>query len=158
RGCLYFGGGKATIVPPGLIPDGSTEMYAITGPGTLGGSAGTGPKDCSMGPGPGKHCVNAHCNSDADCGNVANACNAGAPPGSCAAGPKPAPIVCTTDADCGGGSTSCRLDANCFFGPPLPIPSPPPSDALTTCVLNVVAQTATGTFDATTGASSVQLP
>src|SRR5205823_1293961 len=57
-GCLYAGGGNATIVPPERVPDGSTTVYAITGPGTLGGSAGTSPDDCSVGAGPGTHCVN----------------------------------------------------------------------------------------------------
>src|SRR5579862_6040638 len=154
RGCLYFGGGKATIVPPGLIPDGATSTFSVTGPGTLGGNAGTGPKDCTNGSGPGKHCVNGHCNSDADCGNVAGACQAGV----CNAGTQTSPLSCSTDANCGGSATSCRPEANCFFGPPLPIPSPPPNDALTTCVQNVVDTTATGTFDGATGDSNVTLP
>ncbi|HLY36614.1 MAG TPA: hypothetical protein VKU61_01170, partial [Candidatus Binatia bacterium] len=152
-GCLYFGGGKATIVPPGLIPDGAASTFSITGATTLGGNAGTGPKDCTNGSGPGKHCVNGHCNSDADCGGVAGACQ-----GSCAAGTQTSPLSCSTDADCGGSATSCRPDANCFFGPPLPITSPPPNDALTTCVQNVVDTTASGTFNAATGDSNVSLP
>jgi hypothetical protein len=155
-GCLYFGGGKATIVPPGLIPDGATSNFTITAPGTLGGNAGTGPKDCTNGSGPAKHCVNGHCNTDADCGNVAGACPLGG--GSCNAGTQTSPLVCATDADCGGSATSCRPDANCFFGPPLPIVSPPPNDALTTCVQNVVDTTASGTFNAATGDSNVSLP
>jgi len=154
RGCLYFGGGKATIVPPGLIPDGATSTFSITGPGTLGPNAGTGPKDCTNGSGPGKHCVNGHCGSDADCGNVAGACQAGI----CNPGTQTSPLSCSTDADCGGGATSCRPDANCFFGPPLPIPSPPPNDALTTCVQNVIETGATCTFNSGTGDSNVSLP
>jgi len=153
-GCLYFGGGKATIVPPGLIPDGASSIFSITGATTLGGNAGTGPKNCTNGSGPGKHCVNGFCNTDADCGNVAGACQANR----CNAGTQTAPPTCATDADCGGSATACRPDANCFFGPPLPITSPPPNDALTTCVQNVVTTSATGTFDASTGASSVSLP
>src|SRR5215813_9193798 len=30
-GCLYFGGGSATVVPPGAIPDGSTSILSISG-------------------------------------------------------------------------------------------------------------------------------
>src|SRR5262249_43272105 len=66
--------------------------------------------------------------------------------------------ACTSDANCGGAVGSCALDANCYFGPPLPILSPAPFGSLTTCVLNVVQTTASGTFDASTGASSVSLP
>ena len=74
-------------------PIAAVTSPAITAPGTLGGSAGTGPGDCTNGDGPSRHCINAHCNSDADCGNVANACNGGVPPGSCAAGTQPAAIA-----------------------------------------------------------------
>jgi hypothetical protein len=158
RGCLYFGGGKATIVAGGKIPDGATSTFSITGPTTLGGNAGTGAKDCTNGSGPGKHCVNGWCNSDAQCNGTAGSCAAGLPPGNCAAGTQTSPITCSTDADCGGGATSCRPDANCFFGPPLPIPAPPPNDALTTCVQNVVETTASGTYNGATGDSNVNLP
>src|SRR5689334_9221835 len=71
--CLYFGGGKATIVPPGQIPDNATSVLSEAG-GNLSGNAGSGPKDCTLGAGPGKHCINGFCNSDADCGNVSGAC------------------------------------------------------------------------------------
>ncbi len=129
-GCLYFGGGAATVVAGGAIPDGSTSFLAITSPGNLGGSAGTSADNCTKGAGPGKHCAN-----------------------------KQPPIpTCTTDADCGGAAGSCALDANCLFGPPLPILSPAPFGSLTTCVLNIVQSDAAGTFDAATGNSSVNLP
>ena len=128
-GCLYFGGGAATVVAGGRIPDGATSFLDITGATTLGPSAGTSPKNCTQGAGPGRHCVN----------------NNSLP-------------SCTADGDCGGAPGSCALDANCFFGPPLPIVSPPPFAALTTCVENVVQTNATGTFNGTTGDSSVSLP
>jgi len=131
-GCLCFGGGAATVVACGAIPDGAASFLDITGPCTLGASAGTGarPQDnCTKGAGPGKHCVN----------------NNSTP-------------TCTGDGDCGGSAGSCGLDANCFFGPPLPIPSPPPFSALTTCVLNAVQSDASGSFDPSTGASTVSLP
>lgn len=153
-GCLYFGGGKATIVPPGLIPDGAASTFAITGAGTLGGGAGTGPGDCTLGAGPGTHCINGFCNTDADCDGTAGSCSGNR----CTSGTQTTPLTCASNADCGGCAGCCAKDANCFFGPPLPITSPPPNDALTTCVQNVITTTATGTFDAATGASSVFLP
>jgi len=160
-GCLYFGGGKATIVPPGLIPDTAASTFSITGPGTLAGNEGTSFKDCSLGAGPGKHCVNGHCSTDADCDGTSGSCvlvNPPNPGGNCAAGTQPNLLTCSADADCGGCAGCCGSDANCYFGPPLPIVSPAPSDALTTCVINVVTTNASGTFDASTGASSVSLP
>jgi hypothetical protein len=128
-GCLYFGGGSATVVAGGKIPDAATSLLDISGPGTLAGSPGTSSRDCTLGAGPGRHCVN----------------NNSLP-------------SCTADSGCGGAAGSCALDANCFFGPPLPILSPAPFASLTTCVMNVVQTDAGGTFDATTGDSSVSLP
>src|SRR5215510_11040632 len=128
-GCLYFGGGSATVVPPGGIPDAYGSYLAITGPGTLGASPGTGFNTCTQGVGATKHCIN----------------NNSTP-------------TCSNDNDCGGSAGSCGADAKCAFGPPLPVLSPAPFGALTTCVLNVVQSDAGGTFDATTGASSVALP
>ena len=127
-GCLYFGGGSATIVPPGRIPDGATSTLSVSG-SALSASAGTGPNDCTRGAGPSKKCANDN-----------------------------AEASCSSDADCGGSAGSCAPVANCFFGPPLPILSPPPSDALTTCVMNVVQTDAGGTVDTASGASSVSLP
>jgi len=128
-GCLYFGGGAATVVAGGKIPDSATSFLAISGPGTLTGSAGTSNQNCTNGAGPGMHCIN----------------NNSLP-------------ACTADANCGGLAGSCALDANCYFGPPLPIVSPAPFAALTTCVLNAIQTTASGTFNSTTGDSSVSLP
>src|SRR5207244_4490849 len=93
------------------------------------GSTGTGPANCTGGPGPGRHAVN----------------NSSLP-------------ACTGDIDCGGSAGSCGLDANCNFGPPLPIVSPPPFGSLTTCVLNVVQSTASGTGDSSLGSSTISLP
>src|SRR5262249_1985654 len=45
-GCLYFGGGNASSIPPGLIPDSAASFLAITGDTTLGPSAGTGYNSC----------------------------------------------------------------------------------------------------------------
>jgi hypothetical protein len=127
-GCLYFGGGNGTVVPPGRIPDGAQSFLDVSG-STLSASAGTSAANCTLGAGPTRHCVN---------NNTMPAC--------------------TTDTDCGGAAGSCALDANCFFGPPLPILSPPPFGSLTTCVLNVVQTDASGTVNTTTGDSSVSLP
>src|SRR5204862_603830 len=70
--------------------------------------------------------------------------------------------ACTVDGDCTctgcNLSGSCALDANCNFGPPLPIVSPPPFGSLTTCVLNVVQTDASGTFVSGTGDSTIALP
>jgi len=151
--CLYFGGGKATIVPPGEIPNNATSVLSEAG-GNLSGNAGSGPKDCTKGAGPGKHCINGFCNSDANCGNVSGACVSN----KCNAGTQTVPVSCTSDSNCGGSAGACALDANCYFGPPLPIPAPPPNDALTTCVLNVVQTDAGGTVNIGTGDSSVSLP
>jgi hypothetical protein len=127
-GCLYFGGGNGTVIPPGAIPDGSTAILGIIG-GTLSGANTGNVNTCTVGDGPGKHCIN----------------NNSLP-------------ACATDGNCGGAAGACGPDANCFFGPPLPIFSPPPFGALTTCILNVVHTTASGTANTTTGASSISLP
>ena len=95
-GCLYIGGGAATSVPPGATPDGATAVYSIdAGLTQLSGNSGSGRGDCSMGAGPGKHCIGST-STDA---------------------------ACTADVDCGGFAGSCALDANCFFAAPLPIPN-----------------------------------
>jgi hypothetical protein len=94
-GCLYTGG-----FPPIAIPAGSTAKLAVKGIGVLdvklGGSAGSGPRDCTLGAGPNAHCLNGKPGTD---GHGA----------------------CTSDAHCGGGKGTCQYDANCFFGPPIPI-------------------------------------
>ena len=97
EGCLYTGG-----FPPIPIPAGNTAMLDVKGIGLLdvklGGSDGNGPRDCTKGAGPDAHCLNGKPGTD---GNGA----------------------CTSDAHCGGGKGTCQYDANCFFGPPIPIAS-----------------------------------
>ena len=95
-GCLYIGGGSAVTVPANKIPDAATTIFAISGPGTLSASAGTGPANCTLGLGATSHCITE--------------VNTGA--------------VCTSDAQCEVASPgSCAPDAQCYFGPPLPIPN-----------------------------------
>lgn len=97
EGCLYTGG-----FPPIPIPAGNTAMLDVKGVGLLdvklGGSNGNGPRDCTKGAGPLAHCLNGNPGTD---GNG----------------------LCTSDAHCGGGKGTCQYDANCFFGPPIPIAS-----------------------------------
>src|SRR5262249_20331876 len=47
-GCLYFGGGNATVVAGGKIPDAATSFLTISGPGTLSGNAGTSNQNCTL--------------------------------------------------------------------------------------------------------------
>lgn len=107
-GCLYAGG-----LPPLLLPFGSSTEVSVVGLQllplalTLGPSAGSGPADCTLGAGPGRSCANGAAGLD---GNG----------------------TCNFDGDCGGMATSCALDANCFFGPPIPVPN----GALSACVMN----------------------
>jgi hypothetical protein len=98
-GCLYIGGGGATSVPPGATPDGATNIFNISGPpnatilsASTGRPAGND-LNCTVGAGPGRHCIGGN--------------NTGG--------------VCATDADCGGTAGACALDANCFFAAPTPI-------------------------------------
>ncbi len=69
-GCLYIGGGAATV-NPSLIPENATTVLDSPDGTTLAGSLGTGRADCSVGPqGTTKHCVNnpgAECTTDGDC-------------------------------------------------------------------------------------------
>jgi hypothetical protein len=97
-GCLYIGGGGATSVPPGATPDGATNIFDIqsgspNNAAILLASSGTSNLDCTLGAGPGMHCIGST--------------NFGA--------------VCASDADCGGSAGACALDATCFFAAPLPI-------------------------------------
>jgi hypothetical protein len=118
-GCLYIGGGIATVAPS-RIPENATTILDSDGT-NLFASSGTGQADCSRGPSFTSHCVN-----------------------------NPA-AECTTDADCfaPGG---CAADANCYFGPPVPVLGFPSS-----CVVNTFASDANGTIDLGTGASTVNI-
>jgi hypothetical protein len=130
--CLYLGGGNATVTPPSLNPDGSKlELGAVccaNDPATthLVGT-GTNPTTCTKGAGPGRHCANAK-----------NGTN---------------PAACSKDADCGAAS-ACVLDANCFFGPPLPIAS----GALSVCVINAIQQDAFGQLTTSDGNATITYP
>jgi hypothetical protein len=122
-GCLYIGGGGGNALPPAVIPDGGTAVLGVTGIGvaglalTLGGDPGHGPADCTLGAGPARRCLNGA-------------------PGVDGAG------TCASDADCAGSNSigACELTANCFFGPPVPVPLGP----LSTCIVNAIADDVTG--------------
>jgi hypothetical protein len=118
-GCLYIGGGAATVAPS-LIPENATTILDSDGT-NLFASSGTGRADCSRGPSFTSHCVNNP------------------------------PVACSSDADCfaPGG---CAADANCYFGPPVPVNGFPAS-----CVVNTFASDASGTVDTSTGASTVNI-
>jgi len=133
--CLYIGGGSANTYPPTHFPAGSTYFFDLDmmTPGNLVASNGTGNLDCTKGASTtNKHCVSANA-------------------------PQPS---CTTYADCPVSltdSNACQPVENCFFGPPLAVQLPVyPSLAL--CLINVIATDASGTFDATTGAATVDIP
>jgi hypothetical protein len=96
-GCLYAGSFDGI-----RLPSGGTAVLDVVGLQllppvvTLGGSEGSGPFDCTKGAGPDRHCTNGAAGTD----------GSGA---------------CASDANCGGVPGTCNLDANCFFGPPIPI-------------------------------------
>ena len=116
-------------MPASRIPNGSSSIFAVSGSGStldLLEHTGTGPADCTVGAGPGKHCI----------GSINN----GAP--------------CSADTDCTASATgSCALDANCFFGPPLPILN----GGLSTCVVNVIQTDASGTVTPSTGDAVINI-
>ena len=116
-GCLYTG-----TLPPAIIPDGGTSILDVVGTSgsalTLGGSPGDGPKDCTLGAGPGQHCSNGKPGTDGF-GN------------------------CLTDADCGHAVGACNLDANCYFGPPVPVPN----GGLSACAITTFLTPLCGTAD-----------
>ena len=120
-GCLYIGGGAATVAPS-KIPENATTILDSPDSSTLAGSLGTGRADCSKGPAATRHCIN---NSQ---------------------------VECTSDADCAGIAGGCAFDANCYFGPPIPINGFPSS-----CVVNTFASDASGTLNLATGDSSVSI-
>jgi hypothetical protein len=131
-GCLNVGGGLSNAIPPAPAPDGAEALLNVS---TINGTAlelaasnGTGIKDCTRGSGPLKHCVNGQ-------------------PGTNGMG------LCTSDADCGQGGGNCLPDANCFFGPPIPVS--PPTPALATCIVNPFATDVCGDLDTATLTSSV---
>jgi hypothetical protein len=131
-GCLYTGGGN-TSFPPADVPDGFQSVLDVAGISglsiTLAPSVGNGPADCTRGAGPGRHCVNGS-------------------PGTDSAG------ACFTDDDCGILPGACLLDANCYFGPPLPVALPGPPD-LSLCLVNGIATDVCGSADLVSGSASL---
>ena len=126
-GCQYSGGGSPTTPVAGFaVPDGGTSVTAVTAISgstvIIGPDPGTGPADCTLGGGPGRHCVN---------GTGAEACR--------------------TDSGCPNGTTgSCDLDANCFFGPPVPLTT----SGVGICVVSAVRDDVEGSADLQTGTST----
>ncbi|MFN8543552.1 MAG: hypothetical protein U0807_05035 [Candidatus Binatia bacterium] len=138
RNCLYLGGGHNLNNKPSPNPDGSVLRLSAGLDGgvcTLMPNDGTGStaselaKTCTKGPAQNKTCINGNAGTDTH-------------------------GACAIDADCGGQAGSCTQTANCFFGPPLPIPSP----AATTCVVNAINADASGTVDPATGVITVTIP
>jgi hypothetical protein len=89
-GCLYIGGGAATVAPS-QIPENATTILDSTDGMTLTASFGTGRDNCSRGPVSTAHCLNdptVVCTSDGDCTGLAGSC---APDAACFFGP-PIPI------------------------------------------------------------------
>jgi hypothetical protein len=135
--CLYVGGGLSNVFPPAHIPDGAVARLDVSGTSgflglglALSASNGSGPTDCTRGAGPLRHCANGA-------------------PGTNSNG------LCTTDADCGSGTGNCLLDANCYFGPPIPLPSP--IAATSSCIVNVIGTDACGSADLLTGGSTLSV-
>jgi len=124
-GCLYVGGGNSTLIPGAPIPDGGSSVLAVAGVSglaiTVTASPGSGPADCTQGAGPGRHCLNDGV------------------------------TACTSDADCGGKVGACDLDANCFFGTPVPVSLGP----LSVCIMNGVASDVCGSANLLTNTTSV---
>lgn len=133
-GCLYFGGGKNTNVPGGIIPTGSTTFFRIisqNGNAVILGGADGPRTSCTKGAGPNKHCIKGEAGTD----------GMGA---------------CTSDANCANHVGSCVLDANCFFGSPLSIPNPNVAGT-STCVINVIQNDVLGTGDLVVGSAAVAM-
>jgi hypothetical protein len=136
-GCLYLGGQQNQTTPPSRNPDGSNLFFGASCPtGTpsnivlVADPGMDGPVGCTLGPDPKLTCANYNPGTD---GHGA----------------------CAIDTDCGpsAGSGTCAPTAKCFFGPPQPIPG-----SLSTCVLNVVSQDASGTANATDGSANITIP
>ena len=134
EGCLYVGGGLSNSLPPAHLPDGAVSQLSVANAMGLAlglaASNGTGPADCTRGAGPLKHCANGAPGTDSN-------------------------GLCTVDADCGLGTGNCVLDANCFFGPPIPLSSPVP--ATSSCVVNAIGTDACGTADLQANSSSLSV-
>ena len=132
-GCLYVGGGLSDSLPPARLPDGAVALLEVSSAAglslTLAASDGHGAIDCTRGAGPLRHCANGA-------------------PGTDTIG------LCTADADCGTPG-ACLPDAHCFFGPPIPLPSP--TAALSSCVVNAIGTDACGTADLIGGGATLSV-
>jgi hypothetical protein len=117
-----FIGGGNANIPPSRIPENASSIFDSPDNTTLVASFGTGPRDCSRGPSATRHCVN-----------------------------DPS-VECTSDGECAMAPGGCAFDANCFFGPPVPVNGFPQS-----CVVNTFAADGSGTIDLATGTSSVNI-
>jgi hypothetical protein len=115
-------GGGNASAPPSKIPENATTILDSADGMTLTASYGTGPRDCSRGPAATRHCVN-----------------------------DPS-TACTNDTECAFVPGGCAFDANCFFGPPVPIEGFPSN-----CVVNTIAADASGTIDTATGSSTTNI-
>ena len=107
------------------IPDGATAILDVTGTSlttvTLGGSAGNGSNDCTLGAGPGARCLNGASGTDGQGG-------------------------CATELDCQSQQPGvCSPTINCYFGPPIPIPN----DIASACVLDGFQTQLCGSLDLT---------
>jgi hypothetical protein len=116
-GCLYLG-----PLPPSSIPFGSTSITDVVGVSansiTLGPSNGSDPASCTRGAGPLSHCIDGGTGHDGK-------------------------GLCTTDAECKGKVGACALDANCYFGPPVPVPN----SFFSACTINVFQTDLCGNVD-----------
>jgi hypothetical protein len=89
-GCLYIGGGAATVAPS-LIPENATSIFNTSDGVNLTASLGTSREDCTTGPQPSTHCVNnptVACTTDDECAFTPGGC---APDPTCFFGP-PVPV------------------------------------------------------------------
>jgi len=154
-GGLYTGGGGNSVPLPYAVPDmgqSFTKVTACTRPSAL-TLSGTTPTEAGVG----NICTQGalskrgtSCTMNSDCASPCTAnsdCFSGGGVGTCLTG------TCTT-AVC---SFEKCTNAGCLFGQPLPIPNPA-STPTSVCVINVVAQNASGTADCRSGASAISLP
>src|SRR2546425_1027169 len=153
-GGLYTGGGGNSVPLPYAVPDmgqSFTKVTACSDPAlTL---SGTTPTEAGVGNICTQGAVSKRgtsCTADSNCATpctLNSDCFSGGGTGVCVAG------TCTT-AVC---SFEKCTNAGCLFGQPLPIPNSA-STPTSVCVINVVANNASGTADCRSGASSLSLP
>src|SRR5204863_6115112 len=146
-GGLYFGGANVGVPLPSKIPDQGSSLTQVSScSGNTLTLAGATAAQAAGGSPPNNRCVqglttklNTACLANADCAST-----------------------CATVADCSPGATTCTggacsnakcaqtkcTNTGCLFGPPLPIPNSSHTGAATsTCVLNTITASATGSAD-----------